>query len=102
MSYDAHIASKYQVEYAPAFRFDEFIRLFNLFNDKVEELDLRDNPCYAWDDDDSWFEFDKKGLTDVLEKLDADDEDDQQLKPFIEMLLREGDPENEFVRIDVW
>lgn len=100
MSIRYHIASKYQIEFAGGeFLYDDFEELMRLLLDAAEENGF--DPPMTADADDTWVEFDRGILEEMLECSTLGEASDR-IKQFIQELLAGGDPNNDFIRAEVW
>ena len=98
--YRCHVALKYDVDFGgPEIGFSDFLKLRDCLEERSELLGI-ENPCYAWSDDDEWWEFDRERLQQVADKLE-DNEEDEELREFILDLLM-GTPDEDFVRVECW
>lgn len=92
MSVDAHVCKKYDVRYGLRYRKDDFIWLVSDTAKKYPDL-------VSWrDDEDEAFELDKESLT----KASVDEQLDEDLREFAKKMLAHGDPNNDFVRVEIF
>ena len=100
MSTRAHVASKYQVEFGTEYGVREFEDRRMLLEELAEHfgVDLE----MAWSDNEDWYEFPKSSLSRLYEKLSDNVPDEKETRIFIDELLGSGDPDIDYVRVEVW
>ncbi len=101
MSTRAHVASKYQVEFGTEYGLREFQEKVWLLEKLAEYFKVHD-VVWAWDDHADWYEFPKSFLSQLYEKLSDNVPEEKETRIFIDELLGSGDPDIEYVRVEVW
>lgn len=94
MSEKAHVLSKYQVEYGTSLQleyFDEALAMIER-NPKYEDIVTYVN------ENNTACELNR----DALEDLSHDETVTEALRSFAQMLLDSGDPNHDYVRVEIW
>lgn len=94
MSEQAHVLSKYQVEYGTSLQleyFDEALAMIER-NPKYEDIVTYVN------ENNTACELNR----DALEELAHDETVIEALRSFAQMLLDSGDPNHDYVRVEIW
>ena len=94
MSEKAHVLSKYQVEYGTSL-------LRNYFEEIIAEIEC--DPMYEdivtyVNGDNTEYELNR----DALEELAHDETVTEALRSFAQVLLDSGDPNHDYVRVEIW
>ena len=106
MGQRARVASTYQVKYDGAeYGTDEFRDYYEKLYDLADFLGYMGAVSSNYDytcGEEEWFEFEKRALTGIQEYLKKEHPEETELLEVVDGLLETGDPDLDFVRVEIW